>query len=531
MTGMARALRRLLGAEEGIAVPLALAVLLTAVLLSGVATTLAIQANDTSRRDTNSKAAVEAANAGLRAAIYRLNTYQPDGNHCPTQPVQYQVGTNGAPTATLCPADGPGVTQGLGNGATYSYWISRAMQTGDSCTGPTLTSSVSSVAQRCATVVGTANGVSARVQERVAAYTSAPAFPTAIFGTNSVTVANNVQITSDTLGSHGLLGTNGTLQVGSKGGGTTRIDGYQLPPGATYIAGNNVVNNGPTAGIQAPYPTPTPIYPFSTSQNTDGPPYDNTSKAQAGTCYQTEAQAPPLLWSGSWVQTNCNYEISQGITYQNCLNNGLPVRDCDPSSGLPSADFAPTPTGRTLYLPNNAVLYLQGGYYNFCSLYLSNNAQIKVASGQVTIFIDSPDDSGSSCSTGASPLGIQPGSFTMSQNSSINAGGTALNAQILVYGDRKDTPPTNAAVSLQNNGSSAFALLAPFSTVNLSPSNNTTFRGAIAGYSVTLGNASNFTYEADTGSFQAKAVPVYYPSSWEQCPAPSSSSTDPTTGC
>ena len=35
--------------------------------------------------------------AGLRTAIYRLNTYQPGANYCPTVPTSYQVGTNGAP--------------------------------------------------------------------------------------------------------------------------------------------------------------------------------------------------------------------------------------------------------------------------------------------------------------------------------------------------------------------------------------------------------------------------------------------------
>ena len=65
----------------------------------------------------------------------------------------------------------------------------------------------------------------------------------------------------------------------------------------------------------------------------------------------------------------------------------------------------------------------------------------------------------------------------------------------------------------------------------MSPSSNTTFRGAIVGYQVTLGQASNFTYEADTNTFQSTAIPIYYPIYWEQCPTTSSSSTDPTAGC
>jgi hypothetical protein len=517
-----------LASESGIAVPIALAVLLTTVLLATVATGLAIQTSQTSTRDARSKAAIEAADAGLRAAIYRLNSYQPDANYCPTEPTNFQVGTNGAPTSTLCPADGPGVSQGLGNGATYSYWISRAMQSGDSCTGPSVASSQDSTAQRCITGVGTANGVSARVQERVAAYTSAPAFPTAVFGTKAVTVDNNVTMTSDTPGSPALLGSNGILNAGGTGGGTTVIDGYQLPPGVTAQIGKNVTNLGPTTPNPSQYANPTPIYPFSTATNTSSP-YDTATTNQGGTCSQTEAQSL-FGWSGTWVQTNCDYEISRGIQYSTgqtgCVNIGLPVTDCDVSTGLDSTDF--DSVGRTLYLPNNSTLVLGGGYYNFCSLYLSNNSQISIVGGQATIFIDSPNDQ-NACPTAASNHGVAAGTFTMSQNSAITAA-SALDAQILVFGDQVNTPPQNA-VSLQNNGNSTFALLAPYSNVSVNPSNNSTFRGAIVGYTVTLGNASNFTYEADTKSFQSTAVPVYYPSYWTQCPTQSTSSTDPTAGC
>ena len=173
---------------------------------------------------------------------------------------------------------------------------------------------------------------------------------------------------------------------------------------------------------------------------------------------------------------------------------------------------------------------LGGGVYNFCSLYLSNNSSITIAPGaQTAIYIDSPLDGGSGCSNSSSGKGVAPGTFTMSQNSTLNAGGSALNAQIYVYGDPVNTPPTNN-VSIQNNGSSAFALDAPFSNVNISPSNNTIFKGAINGYTVSIGNAGHFTYEADTGSLQNPALYAYYRSYWEQCAGPGSQSA-PTTGC
>ena len=118
----------------------------------------------------------------------------------------------------------------------------------------------------------------------------------------------------------------------------------------------------------------------------------------------------------------------------------------------------------------------------------------------------------------------------MSQNASLNPSGSALAAQIYVYGDPNDTPPTNP-VTLANNSNSAYSIAAPFSNVTLNPSNNSTFTGTIVGYTVTLGNASRLTYEADTSTLQSGALDLYYRTYFEQCPAKPSSSSDPTSGC
>lgn len=502
---------RTLGSESGVAVPMALAVMAATLALALTGATIAIQTNDYTNRDSYNKAAIEAADAGLRTAVYRLNTYQPQPNYCPTVPTSYQVGTNGAPTATLCAPDGPDVSQGLGNGATFTYWISRVMQSGDTCAGPTLSGgSQGIVAQRCITSVGTANGISVRVQERVAAYSSAPAFPTAIFGTKSVTVNNNAVVSSDTAGTHALIGTNGLLTVNNN----AVIDGYQLPPGAATQFGMNYVNTGPTTGNSSNYAVPTPIYPYSTQQDTASP-YVTPTTSQAGTCSQAEAQS--LGWSGTWTQTNCDYEIQRGLQYPGCVSGGLPVKDCDVSAGGVSYDA----TTHSLSLSNNASLVLQGGYYYFCNLTVANNAVITIAGGQATIFIDHPSDPSANPSC---PAGT--GNFSLANNATFNAGGSALNAQVLVYGDQAQTPPQNT-VWLNNNGATAFALLAPFS--NVTDNNNAVFKGAIVGYTVTLANNAAFTYEADTKSFQSSAVPIYYPSYFKQCP--SSYGSDPSAGC
>ncbi len=506
-------LRRGLRSEDGIALPFALGVLVITILMAGVAVAVATGTNLFSNRDTNQKAAFAAADAGARAAIYRLNSFAPDDTHCPT-PSNDAVGGTGAPTSSLCAPQ----SQGLGNGESFTYWVSGALPTSQTpCTGYWMTTTLGSLHQRCLTAVGTANGVTARIQERIAAYKSYALFPTAIFGTKSVTINNNVNMVSNTPGVHALLGTNGVLNAAPSGGGNTVIDGYQLPPGATLNLGQNVTNTGPTTPYSTPYPVPTAINPGWTWMNTASP-YNTSGTFQGGTCVNSGGLS-------NWEQTNCNYRISCPI-----------LTACDTHVGNVSFD----PVGRTLYLGNNSSLVLGGGYYNFCSLYLSNNSSITFAPGsQTSIYIDSPQDPNSGtagsitnppCSKSNSSQGVTPGTFTMNQNSSLNAGGSALNAEIFVYGDPQDDPPTNT-VNLNNNGSSSFALVAPFSNVAVSPSNNSIFVGAIVGYTVTLGNKSHFTYEADTGPLQNPALGLYYRAYYAQCPPKSSSTTDPTAGC
>ena len=352
MNAHLRSIGRRLATQEGIALPLALAILVIVISLTAAAATVAVNANTASNVDTNSKAALEAADAGERTAAYRLNMYRPAPNSCPTVP------TTSVASGGLCAMGGP---ETLGNGASFEYWISRVMQSGDKCAGVTVDSSQAAIAQRCVTAIGTENGVSARIQERLAAYTSTPVFPAAIFGTKSVTISNNATIASNTPGSPALLGTNGILNVAPTGGGTTQIDGYQLPPGASLNIGKNVTNVGPTTPLSAPYPVPTAIDPKTTAQNT-------VSTYQGGTCNVSTGQ----------VQTNCNYRISKGLSNPGCLSGGVPVSECDPSAGNITFD----PNDRTLTLGNNSSLTLGGGVYNFCSLTLNNNSTIKIAPGQ-----------------------------------------------------------------------------------------------------------------------------------------------------
>jgi Tfp pilus assembly protein PilX len=461
-------IRRLRADERGIALPVALAALLILSLLGTAAVLAATETNSLTGRDGNTKAALEAADAGLRVAAYRLNQLRPDATHCPTVPA------TATGTGNLCAS--PGV-ESLGNGASYRYWISGAMTSG-ACAGYAVDSTQSSIAQRCVTAIGTAGGVSARTQERAVAYTSTPVFPAAIYGTRSVTISNNATV-SGTAAVPGLLGTNGVLTVGRNGGGTTTIDGYQVGPGATVSLGSNTVNLDPPSA---------------------------TLPANRTTAWPSPSNVP----FGDTATVNSDARI--------CT--------LDPCTGGVSFN----PVTRQLNMPNNSSLTLGGGIYNFCDFIAANNAHITIgATVQTQIYIDSASRT---LSDGVSPAcsGATTGTFTLSNGDALdNPSANPLNVQIYVYGNPA-LPGSNVA-SLFNNSNSYVTLDAPFSTVNISPSNNTTYSGAIGGYAVTLGNAGHFVYVPTTNTLQVGSLGLYYRAYWTQCPSTPTDPTDPTSGC
>ena len=461
-------IRRLKEDQRGFALPIALAVLAILTLLGAATVLSATQSNSLTSRDAKTKAALEAADAGLRVAVYRLNQLRPDDTHCPTQPL------TAAGAGNLCAAAGP---ESIGNGASFRYWISGIITSG-TCAGNTVDNTQTSIGQRCITAIGTANGISARTQERVVAYNSSPVFPAAIYGTKSVTISNNGTV-SGTAQNPALIGTNGTLNVGASGGGTTTIDGYEVGPGGTINIGANVTNAlPPSSSLPAFRATPWP--PLSNV------PFGNTAT----------------------------------------VNSDARICSLDPCHG--GVTF--NPVTRVLSMANNSSLTLGGGIYNFCDMSASNNAHITIgATVQTQIYIDS---SSRILSDGVTPAcsNLTTGRLTLSNNDTLdNPSGSALNVQLYVYGN--PALPGANVVSLFNNSNSYISLDAPFSTINISPSNNTTYTGAIAGYVITLGNASHFTYQPSTNTLQIGSLGLYYRAYWEQCPASPSVVSDPTSGC
>jgi Tfp pilus assembly protein PilX len=259
--------------ESGMAMIIALSALLIVGVLAAAALAISVQTNGSTRSDVNRKQAMEAAEAGLQVANYRLNMLAPASGQCVTTVVA------SPDSSGYC----QGPTEALGNGATYSYVTSPVLAAGVSCVGLPL-SNVQPISQRCITAVGISNGVTQRAQTRVAAFGGTPLFgPNAIIGLKSVSVYNNDIV-------NGQVATNGTLTLGSN----ATIRSYQLGPG-----GSLQLSNGASAG------TGTQL---------------------------TAAQGPIVLGPvqpGNSATTNSNYRIT------NYLNNpSNPTAPYDASSGV-----------------------------------------------------------------------------------------------------------------------------------------------------------------------------------------------------
>ena len=103
--------------ERGVALPVALSILFLVAGLTSIAAKAGIVSDHFSFRDRNAKRAVQAANAGIEAAVYQLNLMQPASLQCVIKDVN-----TGTLQLTAGIPDNWCITQteDLGDGASYT---------------------------------------------------------------------------------------------------------------------------------------------------------------------------------------------------------------------------------------------------------------------------------------------------------------------------------------------------------------------------------------------------------------------------
>jgi Tfp pilus assembly protein PilX len=202
--------------ERGFVLPSAIIMLFILTLLTAAAITVATQTSTSTTRDDNVKAEVEAAEAGLHTADYRLGQLKPSETQCIGEAAAVEAKTT-AEAESKCKDS----TESLGNGATFRYWTTLPIASG-TCAGRTV-EKIEGVVQRCVTAEGKVNGVepAVRLQTRVVGSGGESLFSIAgILGLTKVLINGSVSVP-------GVVASNGEI----RGEGSANFqNGFEICP-------------------------------------------------------------------------------------------------------------------------------------------------------------------------------------------------------------------------------------------------------------------------------------------------------------
>jgi hypothetical protein len=451
-------LRTLIRDERGIALPVALAVLFVTAGLATVAAKEAITAGHQTFRDENAKRAIQAAVSGIQNAVYQTNLVQPLVTQCVGRNGSGQLAAQAVQSNGWCAA----VTEDLGNGASYSEQVSQATN---------VTASSLTVQQRQVTSTGTVNGVTRRVLLSINAATGAQLFPTgyAMLADNSLSMKNNSKVT-------GGLASNGNITLKNNSNVCGNIT---AGPGKTYTHGQNttVCSGYSTANATQKFA----IQPVDLSNAT---PNDNQRITNA------------IANSGS-NKDNCGSTCSK-ITWNSAT--------------------------RVLTLNSGAVLTMSGDKYFFCRLELKGGSTLQIASRTtpMQVYIDSPENCGSTSGMGSVAFGSNANFINLSNNPATFVLYVAGSAKIATSIDLSSND-ASGSVTLY------MAIYAPNSSINYA--NNLTFSGAIVAKTIDLKNNSVITYDSRVTTITSgSSVRFYQGDNYKECTGLPTGTT-PDTGC
>ncbi len=369
-------LRRRLGGEAGFAMGIAVLSLFVVSMLSVAAVAVSVSTSHSTTRDESQKIALEAAEAGLRAATYRLNMVGPGTEKC--------VGSTASATEPVKETNYCEGSESIGNNASYKYWMTTASGTG-TCAGETLSGS-SQLLQRCVTAEGIVNsGKGAReVKERLQARVAALQASTSLFTVAGFVGIEEMKVTGS-VNVKGMAASNGKIVAE---GSATFPKGYEIGPSGSFkpAAGSERIKSG--VKVEGPETVLKENLVFSLPTN------------------------------HATAETNEDSRISEKIdeSYEN-------TKKAIQFSGSPNY---------TLLMQSEPRLTLGGSKYYFCNLKLENAAKLIIASGaKAEIFIDSPEDKNSKCPAGS-------GNFEVLGNSKIeNLSKKPTSLLIEIYGKGK----------------------------------------------------------------------------------------------
>jgi Tfp pilus assembly protein PilX len=471
--------RQMLRSEDGVALPVASGLLLVVSILVVGFFTVSLQVNETSSDDRSSKRALAAAEAGLQTAIYRLNslnaTAVANSSRC------LRAGWEN--TLTNPAGECAGYSESLGNGASYTYYVTPATAAG-SAGCATVPGVATSTSDRCITSIGTVNGVTRRIQTRVVQTPSVPDFNAfGLVGKSLVYAWNSVNMTTD-VGSNAQVRFENSVSVSDDD--AINVDGkVVLLTGGQYIAGNSVNVEGGTQTTTTPFDMPVPDFEAVENSN-----------------------------------TNANLTTDLGTAWNSTTRR---------------IDLA---TGERTIRP---------GTYHTCGVFLGNSVRLKFShtgNARTKIYVDSPSRPGSMCAGQADPAGTFGADNSVEINKEVGEREELLD--IYMYGTTlNDTRSRYSWCTDLNSGGleaecrSDFMLdnsvifegsvYSPNSTVQAH--NSVTIIGSVAADNIRFYNSINFTLTGPTINKPAEAPGAATRKGWTECRPEPTTPSDPESGC
>jgi hypothetical protein len=363
--------------DSGFALPSAILVLFVLAMLAGTSIAVSSRTSSSTTRDSNTKAALEAAEAGLQVASYRLSKLQPGKEEC--------IGAGAAKKSEGECASGE---EHLGNGASYQYWTTMPLALKGKCAGQEVVKVEAGATFRCVTSEGTVNNVKPGTRLRVLIESKAgeSLFPSkGIVGLKEVKISGSVKVPAVVASNEKIIGE----------GGAAFERGFELcQPNGAFT---------PKAGAER-----------------------NASGVTVGGVGGTLAN-PPLekTRSASECQIKAPYPLTHATAASN-EDSRIGVQDEFYTEGKSANKFTGAPNYE-LKLSSKSKLTLGGSKYYFCNVIAEHAGELIIPAGaHVEIFIDSPEDKASKCPAGTGKF--EGGEFTLTNH----AGPAAL--LIVMYG-------------------------------------------------------------------------------------------------
>lgn len=461
--------------EDGVAMPVMTWMLVVVSLLVTGFFTVSLQLSDTTNEDRSSKRALAAAEAGLQTAVYRLNQIDVPPTQCLADaPVAPGAGSE-------CPVS---TSVSLGSDASFRYYVTPE---GAASECVTLPEQGNMPTDRCVTAIGTVNGVTRRLQVRVANQPGPPSFnQVGLLGRTQVFAGNSSKMWSD-------VGSNGNVTMGNSAEihkpGSIDVDGGILRgPGSTYTT------EGSSQKIAA-----NPAFEFV-------PAFEFPAIDFAA------AQAAALNLQPGWTRPSGSSYSTTGDTKGHLTVTG--------TSTLPP------------------------GTYLFCRLFIEDGKQLRFHGTQPTkVYIDSPNRVGSPCYGQPEPAGTfwAVNSALINQNAGkeqlvdVFVGGTSFNGTRSrpSWCSPAGSPPKEEECRsdfiLGNSVHFSGSVYAPTTTVEAN--NSVHWWGAIGADKIRFNNSVEFQLTKAVKERPSGSQGAALRTAWGECrPAPDTAS-NPESGC